>query len=198
MSASPRDLEPLGFEHVVRPVLAARLGRKALLGTMLTAVCGGAFGQSMDAPATQPVQPPAPIVAPVPYAALSSSLQPSDAALLRQALLAARRGDTTTAQGLQAQMINGTAKRLVTWAMVDSAGTELDYFTLVNAMRDLEGWPRPARLRAALEKALQTAAIPPAQVIAIFQAATRRPPRAPSLWPPPTRPRTAPPRPPPW
>ena len=164
MSASPRDLNQLATSP-----LAAKLGRKALLGALLTAVCGGAFGQSMDAPATQPVQPPAPIVAPVPYTALSSSLQPSDAALLRQALLAARRGDTTTAQGLQAQMTNSTAKRLVTWAMVDSAGSELDYFTLVSAMRDLEGWPRPARLRAALEKALETASIPPAQVISIFQ-----------------------------
>ena len=129
----------------------------------------------MDAPVAQPILPPAPIVAPVPYVALSSSLQPSDAALLRQALLAARRGDTTTAQGLQAQMSNATAKRLVTWAMVDSAGSELDYFTLVNAMRDLEGWPRPARLRAALEKALETASIPPASNSSRCRAATRAP-----------------------
>ena len=106
MSASPRD-----FDHMATTPLGAKLGRKALLGTLLTAVCGGAFGQSMDAPATQPVQPPVPIVAPVPYAALSSALQPSDAALLREALLAARRGDTTTAQGLQAQMTNSTANR---------------------------------------------------------------------------------------
>ncbi len=169
MSASPRDFEHVAPAPPVGSPSGARLGRKALLGTLLTAVCGGAFGQSMDAPIAQSIQPPAPIVAPVPYAALSSSLQPSDAALLRQALLAARRGDTTTAQGLQAQMTNATAKRLVTWAMVDSAGTELDYLTLVNAMRDLEGWPRPARLRAALEKALETSAVPPAQVIAIFQ-----------------------------
>ncbi|WP_174299496.1 lytic transglycosylase domain-containing protein [Caulobacter sp. S45] len=169
MSASPRDLNPVATTPLAASPLAARLGRKALLGTLLTAACGGAFGQSMDAPATQPVQPPAPIVAAVPYTTLSSSLQPSDAALLRQALLAARRGDVTTAQGLQAQMTNATAKRLVTWAMVDSDGPELDYFTLVNAMHDLEGWPRPARLRAALEKALETASIPPAQVISIFQ-----------------------------
>ena len=168
MSASPRDLGDAPKTPLAARPLGARLG-KALLGTLLTAVCGGAFGQSMDAPATQPVQPPAPIVAPVPYAALSSALQPSDAALLRTALLAARRGDTGTAQGLQAQMTDTTAKRLVTWAMVDSAGTNLDYFTLVSAMRDLGGWPRPARLRAALEKALETTAIPPAQVIAMFQ-----------------------------
>ncbi len=171
MSASPRDLEPFDAAPAGLPErgLAARFGRKALLGALLTAVCSGAFAQSMDAPTTQPVLPPAPIVAPVPYATLSSSLSPTDATLLRGALLAARRGDTLTAQGLQAQMANMTAKRLVTWAMVDSAGTNLDYFTLVAAMRDLGGWPRPSRLRAALEKALETAAIPPAQVIAIFQ-----------------------------
>ena len=163
MSASPRN------SHIFPHVGRARLGRKALLGALLTAVSCGAFAQSMDSPAPAPVLPPAAVVAPVPYAALSSSLSPADASLLRQALLAARRGDTTTAQGLQAEIMNPTAKRLVTWAMVDAAGTNLDYFTLVNAMRELNGWPRPARLRSALEKALETAAIPPNQVISIFQ-----------------------------
>jgi soluble lytic murein transglycosylase len=163
MPASPRKLT------LSLPAVSPRTGRKALLAALLTAVSCGAFAQSMDSQAPAPVQPPAPIVAPVPYAALSSALQPSDASLLRQALLAARRGDTTTAQGLQAEMTNPIAKRLVTWAMVDSAGTNLDYFTLVNAMRELNGWPRPSRLRGALEKALETTAIPPDQVIAIFQ-----------------------------
>ncbi len=163
MSASPRNLASPPSPAPVR------LGRKAVLGALLAGVCSGAFAQSMDAPATQPVLPPAPIVAPVPYAALSSSLSPADAALLRSALLAARRGDTLTAQGLQAQIADTTAKRLVTWAMVDSAGTELDYYTLVSAMRELGGWPRPSRLRAALEKALDSAAVPPNQVIALFQ-----------------------------
>ena len=163
MSASPRSVSSL------IPLARAHLGRKASLGALLTAVCGGAFAQSMDAPATQPLLPPAPIVAPAPYAALSSSLSPADATLLRQALLAARRGDTTTAQGLQAQIGDRTAKRLVTWAMADSAGTELDYYTLVSAMRDLGGWPRPSRLRAAIEKSLDSAAVPPNQVIALFQ-----------------------------
>ena len=161
MSASPRNLaSPLAAK--------ARLGRKATLGALLTAVCGGAFAQSMDAPATQAVLPPAAVVAPVPYSALSSTLTPGDAALLRSALLAARRGDTTGAQGLQAQIVDPTAKRLVTWAMVDAAGTNLDYYTLVAALRDLQGWPRPARLRGAIEKTLDGAAIPPAQVIALF------------------------------
>ena len=163
MSASP--LSPLSSPAPVR----ARLGRKATLAALLAGVCSGAFAQSMDAPATQPLLPPAPIVAPVPYSALSSSLSASDAALLRSALLAARRGDTVGAQGLQAQIADPTAKRLVTWAMVDSAGSELDYYTLVSAMRDLGGWPRPSRLRAAIEKSLDTAAVPPKQVIALFQ-----------------------------
>ena len=163
MPASPRTLTS-------RPsALPQGIGRKALLAALLAAVSCGAFAQSMDSQAPAPVQPPAAIVAPVPYTALSSTLSESDASLLRQALLAARRGDTGAAQGLQAQMANPTAKRLVTWAMVDSAGTSLDYFTLVNAMRELGGWPRPARLRSALEKALETTAIPPDQVIAIFQ-----------------------------
>ena len=159
MSASPRNFASLPN---------ARLGRKALVAILLGAVCSGAFAQPMDAPATQPLLPPASIVAPAPYAGLSSSLSASDAALLREALLAARRGDTGTAQGLQAQIADPTAKRLVTWAMVDSAGTNLDYYALVNAMRELNGWPRPSRLRGAIEKALDASAIPPSQVIALF------------------------------
>ncbi len=169
MSASPRDPEPTCAGEDAPAVRVARFGRKALLGTLLTAVCGGAFAQSMDSTRPVPVEPATPIVAPVPYSALSSSLSPADAVLLRAALLAARRGDTTTAQGYQAQIADPTAKKLVTWAMVDSAGTNLDYYTLVAAMRDLQGWPRPSRLRAALEKALGESAIPPNQVIALFQ-----------------------------
>ena len=166
MSASPRD-----FDHVAarqparrqpRPQGAARhLLLTARLRRRLRPVHGRAGHPARAAPA--------PIVAPVPYAALSSSLSAaSDAALLRQALLAARRGDVTTAQGLQAQMTNATAKRLVTWAMVDSDGPELDYFTLVNAMRDLEGWPRPAPAGGAGEGAGDRGH-PAAQVISIFQ-----------------------------
>ena len=154
--------------HNLASDLDAKIGHKAVVAALLTAVCTGAFAQPMDAPATQPMLAPAPIVAPVPYAALSSSLSPADASLLREALLAARRGDTSTAQALQAEIANSTAKRLVTWAMVDSAGTNLDYYALVSAMRELNGWPRPARLRGAIEKALDASAIPPNQVIALF------------------------------
>ena len=168
MPAFPR--RPVNAHPADRaPPSEGGMGRKTLLGVLLTATCTGAFAQSMDSQAPAPVQPPAPIVAPVPYPALSSSLSPADAGLLRQGLLAARRGDVTGAQALQAQIADPTARKLVTWAMVDSAGTELDYFTLAAAWRALEGWPRPARLRAALERSLETASIPPAQVIAIFQ-----------------------------
>ena len=169
MPASPQSPIAEG-SAACGPPLRPRFAGKALLGVLLTAVCGGAFAhQTMDSPAPAPVLPPSPIVAPVPYAALSSSLSQSDAALLRSALLAARRGDVVGAQGLQGQIANTTARRLVTWALVDSDGSELDYTTLVAAMRDLDGFPRPAKLRSALEKALETAAIPPGQVVAIFQ-----------------------------
>jgi soluble lytic murein transglycosylase len=164
MSAFPRSSSVSGSGQ-----REGGMARQTLLGIVLAGVCGGAFAQSMDSQAPAPVAPPPAVVAPVPYSALSSSLSASDAALLRQGLLAARRGDVNGAQTLQAQIADPTARKLVTWAMVDSAGTELDYSALVSAWRELEGWPRPARLRAALERSLETAAIPPAQVIALFQ-----------------------------
>ena len=160
----------------VFPSRARSIARLRVLATVLLAsACGGAIAQTSpdavtsDSSATVSATPaPAPVFG-APYATLSSSLSAQDAATLRAALQAARSGDVTRATSLQASLVNPTAKRLVTWAMVDSAGSELDYFTLVNAMRDLDGFPRPARLRAAIEKSLSTTALPPQQVIDLFQ-----------------------------
>jgi soluble lytic murein transglycosylase len=160
----------------VFPSRGRSVARLRVLATVLLAsVCGGAIAQtapgySPDTVASTPVPNPEPTPAiGTPYATLSSSLSAQDSATLRAALQAARAGDVTRATSLQATLLNPTAKKLVTWAMVDSAGSMLDYFTLVAAMRDLEGFPRPARLRAAVERSLTTASLPPQQVIDLFQ-----------------------------
>jgi soluble lytic murein transglycosylase len=108
-------------------------------------------------------------MAPVPYSVMASSLSPDEVGRLRQALRAARSGDVGEAKMLQGGLSNPIARKLVTWAMIDSAGSELDFATLVAAQRDLVGFPRPVRLRASLEKSLERAALPPAEVIALFQ-----------------------------
>ncbi|WP_254062828.1 lytic transglycosylase domain-containing protein [Caulobacter sp. S45] len=160
--SSPPDRTPQGRMIVRLRVLAA---------VLLAGVCTGAVAQTSPdvVPGTAPALPYSPVVGATPYVALSSSLSEQDAVTLRSALQAARAGDVTRATALRSGLANPTAQKLVTWAMVDSAGSELDYYTLVSAMRDLEGFPRPARLRAALEKALATTALPPQQVIDLFQ-----------------------------
>ena len=154
------------------PVARAPRRLRALIVLLLASGCGGALAQpAADDPPETPAAAvaPAPMPAGIPYTALSSSLSQQDAATLRSALQAARAGEVTRAQALQSTLLNPTARKLVTWAMVDSAGSELDYFTLLAALRDLQGWPRPARLRAALERSLTSTALPPQQVIDLFQ-----------------------------
>jgi hypothetical protein len=72
-------------------------------------------------------------IAPVPYAVLASALSSEEVGRLRQALRAAKSGDTTQATALQGGLSNPIARKLVTWAMIDSAGSELDFATLAAA-----------------------------------------------------------------
>ncbi len=160
------------------------ISRKAVIVALMATACGealaqpastsGAASSAGDAaaaipPTTNISGAPAVSMAPVPYAIQASALSSDQVRLLREALRAARSGNMISAQALQAQLTDSAAKRLVEWAMIDAAGTELDYATLANAQHDLAGWPRPVRLRASLEKSLERAAIPPHQVVALFQ-----------------------------
>ncbi len=116
---------------------------------------------------------------PVPYSSLAG--QPtsgdavaatptygSEAAKLRDAIEAAKTGDTDRARAVQATLADPLARRVVTWAMVDSAATRLSYFDLDAARRDLWGWPRGQRRQQATEKALESSAIAPQAVIDFF------------------------------
>ena len=88
---------------------------------------------------------------------------------LREALRAARTGDVTRADSLRASLSNPVARKLVLWAMTDSAGSTVTFFELDQARRDLWGWPRASRRQAAAEKQLEAQAMPPAQVVAWFK-----------------------------
>ena len=164
---------------------ALPFSRKALAVTLAATACGGALAQTAATPASAPGATPGQVVqasamsniagapavsqTPVPYAVMASSLTSDQVAQLRQALRAARAGDVIQAQAMQASISDPSARKLVEWAMIDSAGGELDYATLARAQGDLAGWPRPLRLRASIEKSLERAALPPQQVIALFQ-----------------------------
>jgi soluble lytic murein transglycosylase len=151
------------------------LNTRTLIAALTVAACSQAFAQTDArtdaAPATaaeSDLTTATTSMAPIP-SVMASALSADEVGRLRQALRAARSGNTTEATALQAGLSNPIARKLVTWAMIDAAGSELDFATLAAAQRDLAGFPRPARLRASLEKSLERAALAPAQVIALFQ-----------------------------
>ena len=124
---------------------------------------------------------------PIPYSALpgagspSSSNAPlpvfgSEAQKLHDAVEAAKSGDVTRAAAIQTQLADPLARRIVTWAEIDSAGTMLSFFELQTDNRDLTGWPRANRRRAVTEKQMESSAVPPSQVIAFFAS---KPPETP-------------------
>lgn len=117
---------------------------------------------------------------PVPYSSLGDTptapaqLGPipvygSEASKLRDALEAAKSGDTDRARQVQASLADPVARRVVDWAMIDNAASRLSFFDLDAARRDLWGWPRAARRQAAAEKALESASLSPQRTIDWFE-----------------------------
>ena len=88
---------------------------------------------------------------------------------LTQAIDAAQSGDMERARSLQSTMSDPTARKLVLWAMVDSAPDRLAFFELDQARRDLWGWPRAAKRQAAAEKLLETAGMSPQATVDWFK-----------------------------
>src|SRR5690349_23788998 len=87
----------------------------------------------------------APLDAPVPPHAISHALSGQDAALFRDAIEAARRGNVNGARSAIASMNDPLARKTATWALVDSNAESVGFFEVDNARRDLAGWPRAAR-----------------------------------------------------
>jgi soluble lytic murein transglycosylase len=134
-----------------------KLRRAALLLAGSLLVHGAAAAQTADAGAA-----PAPT-----YTVLS---QPSsDLTLIAEALNAARKGDTARASQIQNSVADPIGRKLITWAMIDAAGTNLNFFTLDSARRDLIDWPRATRRLSVTEKALEYANLAPQRVVDWFQ-----------------------------
>ena len=88
---------------------------------------------------------------------------------LREALRAAESGDVSRADSLRSGLSDPVGRKLVLWAMADSAGSSMSFFQLDQARRDLWGWPRSGRRQAAAEKQLEAQAMSPQAVIAWFK-----------------------------
>jgi soluble lytic murein transglycosylase len=136
--------------------------RKVMIGTSWLALAVGAGAE------------------PVPYAALQQGVVPmrgglsalpvygSESAKLHDGIEAAKSGDVSRASAIQAGLSDPLARRIVQWAMIDSAGSMLSFYDLETANRDMDGWPRASRRRAVAEKAMEAAAVSPQQVIDWF------------------------------
>jgi soluble lytic murein transglycosylase len=154
----------------------ASKARKAFLTTAsiaLLATMADAQAPTQGAPAQGAYRPfsegPRPIeLTQTPPTAYARSLSPTDSATLSTALASAKRGDITNARAAIASLSDPVAKKLATWALVDSAADSLSFFEVDQARRDLAGWPRGARRQLAAEKLLETSGQSPAQIIAWF------------------------------
>lgn len=129
-------------------------------------VCAQADAQAPSTPA-----PPAQ-AAPAASAATYRTVAPlsgAESMKLKEAVDAAQAGNTTRAEQIQATLTDPLARRVVEWAMIDSAGTNLGFFDLDTARRELWGWPRASRRQVAAEKALETAGLAPQRVVEWFE-----------------------------
>ncbi len=106
-----------------------------------------------------------------PPTAVSPSLSDTDAANLRTAISAAKRGDVSGARAAMQSLEDPIARKIAQWTLVDSNAEALSFFELDAARRDLAGWPRGARRDAATEKALSTSGLDPARIVAWFGGA---------------------------
>ena len=119
-----------------------------------------------------PYEAPRPIeLTQTPPSAYRQSIGQSDTVALNSALASAKRGDVTGARSAIAMLSDPIAKKIATWALVDSAADSLSFFELDQARRDLAGWPRAARRQLATEKQLETSGQTPQQIIAWFGGA---------------------------
>ncbi len=135
------------------------------------AAVGVADAQTASPYATPGATQPSGGLITTPPTAVSSSLSDTDAANLRTAISAAKRGDVSGARAAMQSLEDPIARKIAQWTLVDSNAEALSFFELDAARRDLAGWPRGARRDAATEKALSTSGLDPARIVAWFGGA---------------------------
>jgi len=137
---------------------------KAVAVAALTLACAQADAQA-PAPLLDSGLPPSiPADTPAP----APPLIPAESVKLKQAVDAAQAGDLNTARQVQAALADPLARRIVQWAMADSAASMMGFYDLDAARRDLTGWPRASRRQAGAERAIEIAGLSPQSVVEWF------------------------------
>ena len=95
-------------------------------------------------------------------------LSQADMALFRQGLAAARARDVTGARNAISGIGDGTARKLVEWALVDTSADQLSFTELARDKTALAGWPRAESRIAAGERALDRAGMGADAALAYF------------------------------
>lgn len=108
---------------------------------------------------------------PVPYSAPAYQprvLNETDTAAFRQGLTAARARDVGGARLAMSQINDPTARKLVEWALIDTAANQLAYAELAQASRSMAAWPRGDSRRSATELSLDLSGAGPDAALALF------------------------------
>ena len=143
----------------------------ALIAGMADAQTTSGSGPSTPVPYTQlpgasPTPPPPMITTPgMGYSGMAGE---SDAGLINAVLTAAKSGDAGRIRAARDSMSDPLARKIATWALVDSAPTAITFAEADAARRDLIGWPRPAKRQAAAERLIETSGLTPQQIVAWF------------------------------
>jgi len=147
--------------------------KAALVAGVAVMAAMGARAQTLDplGDLIDQVTKESPLDSPVAAHAIAHPLSGQDAALFREAVEGARRGNVNGARTAIAAMSDALARKTATWVLVDSCAESIGFFEVDNARRELAGWPRAGKRQAAAEKLLETAGKTPQQVVDWFAGA---------------------------
>ncbi|MBS0334483.1 MAG: lytic transglycosylase domain-containing protein, partial [Proteobacteria bacterium] len=157
-----------------------KIARKAVLIAGVAAMASvAARAQSLDSQAGDPLgdllesvlHPPALGDAPLQPTSASHRLSDRDAALLRQAIEAARRANVNGARDAIAQIGDALAQKTATWVLVDCDADSLGFYDVDKARVDLAAWPRGARRQAAAERLIEASGKSAQQIVDWFAGA---------------------------
>lgn len=129
--------------------------------------------QTVPAPQAQPTLPPQ-ATEPLrtegdtaqPYQ--PSALSESDRDTLRQALNLVRSRNYAGADSLEGSLASPVARKIVTWAILNSGTNIYSFASLDAARRDLWGWPRETTRQIAAERMINQSGMGPQQIVDWF------------------------------
>lgn len=146
--------------------MASLLRRSALIGASVVLTWSVADAQTSPQPYTP--APPAPAPTAVQPAYRSGALSYPDQSYLSQALAQAKAADLDGAMAARAGIRDPLAKKIATWAIVDSLSDRMSFYEIDTARKELAGFPRHSKRQAAAEKLLETSGMDANRIILWF------------------------------